>query len=103
MRNLIVFPTMVRTDQTQHCLQIGPILFKGDFGHLRCLSRCFVAKSLQPLTIIDARLCVGERPCKRFAAKRWFAVRAESLNVFSTRPRFGLATGFRFYVFHWAL
>ena len=103
MRNLIVFSVMVRADQPQHCLEIRPIFLKGVFGHRRCLFRRFVEESLQPLTIVDARLCVGERPRKRFAAKGWFAVRAESLNIFSTLPRLGLGTRFRFCVFHWAL
>src|SRR5206468_12968009 len=101
MRNLIVFPAMVRTDQTQHCLEIRPILFKRVFRRGRCLSRCFVEKSLETLTIVHARFCIGERPCKRFAAKGGLAVRAWSLNIFSSRPSFGLASRFRFYVFHW--
>src|SRR6266536_5257203 len=87
MRNLIVFPAMMRTDQTEHCLEIRPILFKGVFGYSRCFSRCFVEKGLQTLTIVDARFCIGERSRKRFAAKGRFAVRAESLNTLPSPAR----------------
>src|SRR6266550_7872662 len=103
MRSLIVFCAMVRTDQPQHCLEIRPIFLKGVFWHRRCLFRRLVEKSLQPLTIVDARLCVGERSRKRFAAKGRFAVRAESFNIFSTLPRLGLGTRFHFYLFHRSL
>src|SRR5947199_6009961 len=58
MRNLIVFLAMMRTDQTQHCLEIRPILFEGVSRHGRCLSRCFIEKRLQTVTILDARFCV---------------------------------------------
>src|SRR4029450_5107055 len=103
MRSLIVFRARTRTKQTQHCLKIRPILFKGVLGYGRCFSRCFVEKRLQTVTIVDARFCIGERSRKAFAAKGWFAVRAESFNIFSSRPRFGLGTRFRFYLFHWVL
>src|SRR6267378_4284398 len=103
MRNLTVFLAMMRTEQTQHCLKIRPILFKGVFRHSRCLSRCFVEKRLETVTIIDARFCIGERSRKRFATKGRFAIRAESLNFFWSQPRLGLGTRFRFYLFHWAL
>src|SRR4030095_9861195 len=100
MRNLIVFAAMMRTNQTQHCLKIGPILLKGVFWHGRCLSRCFVEKGLQTVTIIDARFCLSECPRKRLAAKGGFAVRAQALNSFSTSPRLGLGMRFGFCLFH---
>src|ERR1044072_8326806 len=103
MRSLIVFPAMRRTDQPQHCLEIRPIFLKRVFGHRRCLFRRLVEKSLQSLTVVDARLCVGERSCERFAAKGRFAIRAESFNILSTLPRLGLGTRFRFYLFHWSI
>src|SRR4029434_3472556 len=103
MRSLIVFRAMMRTNQTQHCLKIRPILFKGVLGYGRCLSRCFVEKRLQTVTIVDARFCIGERSRKRFAAKGWFAVRAESFNIFSTQPRLRLGPRFCFYLFHRSL
>src|SRR4030095_3598144 len=46
MRSLIVFPAMMRTNQTQHCLEIRPIFFKRVFRYRGCFFRCFVEKRL---------------------------------------------------------
>src|SRR5882724_7468858 len=100
MRNLVVFAAMMSADQAQHGLKVSPALFEGFLRHDGRLSRCVVEQALQTFAIIKARFRIDERSCERFAAKCGFPMWHMCLNIFSSRPRLGLTTRFRLYLFH---
>src|SRR4029077_4042088 len=74
IRNLLVFTALVRADQPQHRVKIGPIRLKPIPGERRSLFCGLFKKRAQTAGTDDTQFCFAECPGKRLAAQGWFLI-----------------------------
>ena len=74
IRNLLVFPALVRADQPQHRQKIRPIFLEGLARERRRLSRGLFKKRAQTAGTDDTQFCFAERPGKCRAAQGRFLI-----------------------------